>query len=229
MSHEIAPSHSPKPARQVAVIDIGTASIRMAIGEIAGEGDVRTLETLSQTANLGRDTFTRGTISKQTIEELRESARKVIVACLQRVRNHPARPDSRGRHQRRPRSRRTGWRSSTAFTSPRGWKLSRSMRPRSTASPFWAFSRFLAARGRVPTCASLIAEVGGGSTELLVVKDSDVIFSHVYRLGSLASPPHAGSLSGPHGEAPQHHGERRFSARSTRSWSMCLPPKARWN
>src|SRR5688572_4191251 len=60
---------APKPARQVAVIDIGSASIRLAIGEIAGDGSVRTLETLSQTANLGRDAFTRGTLSKQTIEE----------------------------------------------------------------------------------------------------------------------------------------------------------------
>ena len=34
-------------ARQVAVIDIGTAKVfRMAIGEIAGDGSVRTLETL---------------------------------------------------------------------------------------------------------------------------------------------------------------------------------------
>jgi exopolyphosphatase/guanosine-5'-triphosphate,3'-diphosphate pyrophosphatase len=56
-------------ARQVAVIDIGTASIRMAIGEIAGDGNVRTLETLSQSVSLGRDAFTRGSIAKQTIED----------------------------------------------------------------------------------------------------------------------------------------------------------------
>ena len=58
----------------VAVIDIGATSIRMAIGEIDQTGHVRTLETLNQAVNLGRDTFTEGAIRKSTIEE-----------CVQRV------------------------------------------------------------------------------------------------------------------------------------------------
>src|SRR5687768_7506327 len=78
---ETSSTPATKPARQVAVIDIGTASIRMAIGEIAGDASVRTLETLTQSANLGRDTFTRGTISKATIEEcvrILKSYRRVL-------------------------------------------------------------------------------------------------------------------------------------------------------
>ena len=55
--------------RQVAVIDMGTTSIRMAVAEIHGDREVKTLETLQQAVNLGRDTFTGGVISKNTIEE----------------------------------------------------------------------------------------------------------------------------------------------------------------
>src|SRR5688572_15238392 len=57
------------PARQVAVIDIGTASIRMAIAEISAAGQVRQLETLTQAVNLGKDAFIRGAISKATVED----------------------------------------------------------------------------------------------------------------------------------------------------------------
>src|SRR5687767_6961476 len=68
---EMAPTSPPTPrgARQVAVIDIGTSSIRMAIAEIQSGGGVRTLEALSQAVNLGKDTFTRGNITKSTIED----------------------------------------------------------------------------------------------------------------------------------------------------------------
>src|SRR6266850_6757560 len=57
------------PSRQVAVIDIGTSSVRMAVAEINAAGLVRQLETLAQAVNLGKDAFIRGAISKGTIEE----------------------------------------------------------------------------------------------------------------------------------------------------------------
>ena len=60
---------SAHPTRQVAVIDMGTSSIRMAIAEINAAGEVRQLETLAQAVNLGKDAFIRSTISKATIEE----------------------------------------------------------------------------------------------------------------------------------------------------------------
>src|SRR5688572_13360096 len=56
-------------ARPAAVIDIGTTSIRMAIAEIDDLGNVRLLSALSQAVTLGKDTFTRGSIEKSTIEE----------------------------------------------------------------------------------------------------------------------------------------------------------------
>src|SRR5688500_6214827 len=70
-----------KSVRPVAVIDIGASAIRMAIAEIDGEGSVRTLERRAQEVNLGRDTFTRRSIRKATIEQcvhvLRDYRRKL--------------------------------------------------------------------------------------------------------------------------------------------------------
>ena len=60
---------SAAPPRLVAVIDIGTSAIRMAIGEITDDGLTRTVETLSQAVAIGRDTFTERKISRSTIED----------------------------------------------------------------------------------------------------------------------------------------------------------------
>ena len=55
--------------RPVAVIDIGTSLIRMVIAEISPQGEIHRLEDLSRAVNLGKDSFTRRSIRKQTIEE----------------------------------------------------------------------------------------------------------------------------------------------------------------
>ena len=65
----VLPPAATPPTKLAAVIDIGTASVRMAIAEINSTGVVRHLETLTQAANLGKDAFIRGAISKATIED----------------------------------------------------------------------------------------------------------------------------------------------------------------
>ena len=60
---------SSAPPQLVAVIDIGTSSVRMAIGEILEDRSIRTLETLTQAVGLGKDTFTQGSIARETIED----------------------------------------------------------------------------------------------------------------------------------------------------------------
>ena len=57
------------PPRLVAVIDIGATSIRMAIAEIDSDGDVRTLDTLVQSVDLGREAFDNRRLSRRSIEK----------------------------------------------------------------------------------------------------------------------------------------------------------------
>jgi exopolyphosphatase/guanosine-5'-triphosphate,3'-diphosphate pyrophosphatase len=182
-SPESLANAAPKPARQVAVIDIGTASIRMAIGEIRGDSSVRTLETLSQAANLGRDAFTRGAISKQTIED--------CVKVLKRYRRvlqeyEITRPDQIrvvATSAVREAVNRLAFMDRVYIAT--GLEVEALDEAEVNRVTFLGVQPFLVERKIDPETRTLIAEVGGGSTELLLVKANDVIFSHVYRLGSL--------------------------------------------
>jgi exopolyphosphatase/guanosine-5'-triphosphate,3'-diphosphate pyrophosphatase len=179
------PENAPAPVkpRQVAVIDIGTASIRMAIGEIAGDGAVRTLETLAQSVNLGRDAFTRGTISKQTIED----CVKVLKSYRRVLREYQITRSDQIRVVATSAVREAANR--LAFMDRVYIATGLDMEPLDEAEvnrvTFMAVQPQLTALNPTPDKRVLIAEIGGGSTELLVVKESEVIFSHVYRLGSL--------------------------------------------
>ena len=54
--------------RVVAAIDVGSAAVRMDIAEIDADGSVRLLDTLHRPSTLGRDSFTDGILSRETIE-----------------------------------------------------------------------------------------------------------------------------------------------------------------
>ena len=53
----------------IAVIEIGTATVRLAIAQVTSDGTVQPLDTLLQAVPIGRDTFTHGEISRETTEQ----------------------------------------------------------------------------------------------------------------------------------------------------------------
>jgi len=53
--------------RVVAAIDIGSSAIRLDIGEIGPQGDIRLLESLRHGVRLGKDVFARGRIQQDTL------------------------------------------------------------------------------------------------------------------------------------------------------------------
>ena len=57
-----------KPIAPVAVIDVGASAIRMEIAELHPDGSVRQLESLSRGVQLGKDTFTTGRLSSESIQ-----------------------------------------------------------------------------------------------------------------------------------------------------------------
>jgi hypothetical protein len=59
----------PAATRLIAVIDIGSSSIRMAIAEIHSDGKVRTIDSAQQAVSLGKDTFTKGQIQSEAVDE----------------------------------------------------------------------------------------------------------------------------------------------------------------
>lgn len=173
-----------KPAnlRTVAVIDCGATSIRLAVAEINDAGDIRPLTTLSQAVNLGKDAFRKGSIEKATIEEcvrILKSYRRVM-----------------GEYQ---------------ITDPANVRIVATSAVREASNHLAFVDRIYIATGmevdvldesevnritylgvqsllQSPAMAgkrAVVVEVGGGSTELLLVREGDVVYSNSYRLGSL--------------------------------------------
>jgi len=63
------PDPTPSPVRVLAAIDIGTNSIRLAVGQILEDGSLQILERLHRPVRLGQDTFRRGRLRAKTMSE----------------------------------------------------------------------------------------------------------------------------------------------------------------
>jgi exopolyphosphatase/guanosine-5'-triphosphate,3'-diphosphate pyrophosphatase len=192
--------------RPVAVIDVGTSSIRMALAEIGGPGTVRVLETLSQGISLGKDTFTNGEIGKDTIEE-----------CVRVLKAYRAKAEEYN------------------ITQPDQIRVVATSAVREAVNRLAFVDRIYVATGLTvepideaevhrityrsiqpllkgePTLAdahTIICEVGGGSTEVLLVESGNVAFSQSYRLGSLRLRQTLQALRAPRGKLRnimEHH------------------------
>lgn len=171
------------PPRTVAVIDIGTSSIRMALAEIHSDGAIRTLNTLSQAVNLGKDCFTRGSITKATTEDcvrvLRayreilgeyridrpEQVRVVATSAVREAANRLAFIDR--------------------IYIATGFQIEPLDEAEVNRITYLGIEPFVNRQSPLANSRTIVVEVGGGSTELLLVKDADIVYAHTYRLGSL--------------------------------------------
>ncbi len=187
------PARAPRPtaaardlsaaARLIAVVDIGATAIRMEIAAISPDGRRRMVDSLSQPVRLGKDTFTRGFLQRETIED-----------CVQILRNY--------RHVLREHgitdaaSIRAVATSAVQEASNRDQFLDRVYV--ATGIPVdcigevelsrltYLAVRDLLIREAVPRPWDMwVVEVGGGSTETLLLHKDHVAFAESYRLGSL--------------------------------------------
>ncbi|MFO7822136.1 MAG: Ppx/GppA phosphatase family protein [Lentisphaeria bacterium] len=167
----------------VAVIDIGTTAVRLLIAQEDANHNLHTLESLSLPVSLGTDTFTSGNLGMDAIEEgvqalakfrhvldeYRISDKKQLrVVATSGVR------EARNRYVFVDRVKiATGLDVEVVDEAEVNRLTYLGMQP--------LFEQYEDLQG----VQSLIVEVGGGSTEVLAVRDSDLIFSQSYRLGSL--------------------------------------------
>lgn len=186
MSAQIVPVVVSPPARAVrpvAVIDIGTSSIRMAIAEIHDAGAVKTLETLQQAVSLGKDTFTEGQIRKATIEEcvrVLKSYRRVLTE-YQITRADQIRVVATSAV--REASNRLAFIDRIFIGT--GLQVEPLDESEVSRVSYLGIQPFLASEPALQVARTLVVEVGGGSTELLLMRNGNVLYSHTYRLGSL--------------------------------------------
>jgi exopolyphosphatase/guanosine-5'-triphosphate,3'-diphosphate pyrophosphatase len=170
-------------ARQVAVIDIGTSSIRMAVAEITGAGHVRQLETLAQAVNLGKDAFIRGSISKDTIEECARVLKSYRRILKEYQIENPAQVRVVATSAVREATNRLAFVDRIYIAT--GFQVEPLDEAEVIRITFLGIQPFLLSDERLAGSRALVTEIGGGSTELLLVKGGDVVYSHTYRLGSL--------------------------------------------
>ncbi len=169
--------------RPVAVIDIGTTAIRMAIAEIDSAGNIRTLETVTQGVDLGKDTFTKGVIRRATIED----CVKVLKRYRQLLREYQVVNTDQIRVVATSAVREAANR--LAFIDRIYIATGLTVEPLEEAEvnrvTFLGIKPYLDSEPSLASAKTVIVEVGGGSTEVLLVQNGQVTYSHTYRLGSL--------------------------------------------
>jgi exopolyphosphatase/guanosine-5'-triphosphate,3'-diphosphate pyrophosphatase len=168
--------------RLKAVIDAGSTSIRMVIAQIHEDGSFSTLDTLHQSVAVGSDTFTKGRISRETTEacvrvmssfaavlkeyslDLRRDVRAVATSAVREARNRDEFLD------------RIYMATGLAVEPIGGTEVNR--------LTFLGIQPLLRKQAALQKGRLLVAEVGGGSTELLGLEEGRVSFAHTYRMGS---------------------------------------------
>ncbi len=172
-----------QPARTVAVIDIGASAIRLRIAEINTAGHVRTLESLQQAVPLGKDTFTGGRIQPGTVEECVKILKGFRRIMAEYGVTHPDQIRAVATSAVREADNRD------QFLDRIYMATEINIEPIEGAEEnrltYIAIQDALKEEPYLREGDALIVDLGGGSTELLLVQEGRVTFANSYRLGSL--------------------------------------------
>lgn len=177
------PGAEPNEKRAVAVIDIGATSIRMAIAEIDNAGHVHPLESVSQAINLGKDTFTSRRIRRSSIEECVRILKSYRRLLLEFGISQPEQVRVVATSAVREAMNRLAFLDRVFIAT--GMEVDPLDEAEVSRITYMGIQPQLQADPKLASSRSVIVEVGGGNTEILVVQSGNVLFSHTYRLGSL--------------------------------------------
>lgn len=182
IQRKLFPIGKPVEASQVAVIDIGATSLRMAIGELRTDGHIHTLESLSKPIALGKDTFSKGRLSRESIEQcvdvlndyrermseyqLDYKAVKIVATSAVREAENTLEFVDRIYIA-------TGFEVEVLDDQEVHRMMYIGVQPYLQKYPFLAEG------------PCMLAEVGGGATELIMLDGTNVVYSHGIRLGAL--------------------------------------------
>lgn len=169
--------------RTVAVIDIGAISIRMAIAEIHPDGQVRTLESLLQPVDLGRDAFENRRLSRKGIERAAS-----VLKRFRRILDEYGVRDSEDIRVVATSAVREAT-NRIAFVDRVFVATGLDVEPIDEAEvnriTYMGITPMLMARAETAESKSVVLEVGSGSTELLMIRGGNVLHADSFRLGSL--------------------------------------------
>jgi len=190
-------SQSSSNFRPFAAIDIGSTALRMNIAQVDENGMISPLESLQRSLTLGKDTFTRGYIRRQSIEE--------CVQCLQSFRRILEEYQITSEDQIRVMATTAVREASNRDTFIDRIYIATTMSVEILDEVDITRLTYLSARAclsefpEITTPNILISEMSGGTTELLLLQKHDVVLSKTYRLGSLRLREMLGAFRAPLG------------------------------
>lgn len=169
--------------RPVAVIDVGSSSIRMEVAEIGPDGAVRSLEALQHPVGLGKDVFNSGRVEPETIE----ACVRVLRGFRRVLQDYGITRDDQIRAVATSSIREASNRETILNRIFIGAHIQVEAIDEAEVNrlTYIAVRDSLEKLGALEECDTVVVEVGGGSTELLLVQDGRVTLSRAYRLGSL--------------------------------------------
>lgn len=168
--------------RTVAVLDIGTSSVRMALADLEESGSIRFLEKLNQSVTLGQDVFSKGRIRRSTVEacvRILESFQQV----MQEYRVAPEDLRAVASSAVQEASNREAFLDRVAMAT--GINIEVVDEAEATRLTYLSVLPFLRDKRRKTSAHTLVMEVGGGRTEMLRLRNENILDTRVVRLGSL--------------------------------------------
>ena len=174
----------PFDGRPLAVIDVGTTSVRMAIAQVKPDGSLQILDTLQQSVMLGNDTFKKGEIELGTIEQCVE-----VLGSFKQVLKELAVPMDRDHLRVIATSAVREARNRDSFldrvTIATGLDIEVADQSEVSRFTYLSMQPFFSLRPFADDVLTLMVEVGGGGTEVLGLQEGRVRVSQGHRLGSL--------------------------------------------
>jgi exopolyphosphatase/guanosine-5'-triphosphate,3'-diphosphate pyrophosphatase len=174
---------SPSPgSRLVAAIEVGSSAVRMAIAEVSG-GVPRILDSLQQKVSLGRDSFARGLIGPEATEECVGILRS-FRSILEEYRiTDPSQMTAVATSAVREASNRDEFLDRILIGT--GIDVRAVEAGEISRLTYLAVRPLLEESAALRRSEVLLTEVGGGSTETMVLSHCRVMATHMYHVGSL--------------------------------------------
>lgn len=169
--------------RTLAVIDIGASSIRLQLAELMSDGQIKYQETLTHAVSLGKESFTTGIISRETIDE----CVRVLKIFRRKLEEYTLTPQLNVRviatSGLREANNRLEFQDRVYIAT--GFEIEPFDEAELHRVTYLGIQPYLTGSADVFSGDSVVSEVGGGTTEFLYLQQGNVKFSRTFRMGSL--------------------------------------------
>mgnify|MGYP003607579729 FL=1 len=192
---EPRPTGAAAPLRVAAVIDVGSTAVRMEVAELRPDGTVRVLDSLQQPVHLGKDSFTRGRIQQSTLEE----CVKILKGYRRIMQEYGVTDPNLIRAVATSAVREAANRESflDRVYMATGINVEAIDEAEETRLTYLSVQDLVPREPALQRGDALVVEVGGGDTELLLLRDGHVSYSNTFRLGTLRMRETLGTQNAP--------------------------------